>query len=353
MDLTALKQSGCIIFECISGSRAYGLATATSDTDIRGVYIAPKDQFYGLQHEEQINNETNDIVYYELRKFIDLLSRNNPNILEMLQMPAECILYKHPLFDEIKLADFLSKNCEKSFVQYAYTQIKKARGLNKKIVNPMEQVRKSVLDFCYVYEGKESTPVQAFLNKKQWDQSHCGLTAIPHLEQCYNLFYGPAGQYNGLIQKELANDVTLSSIPKGEQPAALLYFNKNAYSIYCKEYREYREWEQNRNEARYQNTVAHDKNYDAKNMMHTFRLLDMAREIATEGIIRVKRPNREFLLDIKHGKFEYDELVEQAEARKDELSRLFAAAALPDQPDMGRVHAVLMAVREGFYEECR
>ena len=82
MDINTLKQSGSIIFECISGSRAYGLDTPASDTDIRGVYILPQDQFYSLNYIEQISNETNDIVYYELRKFIELLSKNNPNILE-------------------------------------------------------------------------------------------------------------------------------------------------------------------------------------------------------------------------------------------------------------------------------
>ena len=81
-----LKASGNIIFECISGSRAYGLDTASSDTDIRGVFILPKEDFYSLDYVGQINNETNDIVYYELRKFIELLSKNNPNILELLNV---------------------------------------------------------------------------------------------------------------------------------------------------------------------------------------------------------------------------------------------------------------------------
>ena len=39
MTLEELRASGHIIFECISGSRAYGLATASSDTDIRGVFV--------------------------------------------------------------------------------------------------------------------------------------------------------------------------------------------------------------------------------------------------------------------------------------------------------------------------
>ena len=71
MDISTLKQSGSIIFECISGSKAYGLDTPASDTDIRGVYILPQDQFYSLNYIEQISNETNDIVYYELRNSLN------------------------------------------------------------------------------------------------------------------------------------------------------------------------------------------------------------------------------------------------------------------------------------------
>ena len=71
MTIEALKKSGSIIFECITGSRAYGLDTPNSDTDIRGVFILPKEDFYSLNYVGQVNNETNDVVYYELRKFIE------------------------------------------------------------------------------------------------------------------------------------------------------------------------------------------------------------------------------------------------------------------------------------------
>lgn len=136
MTIEELKESGHIVFECISGSRAYGLDTPTSDTDIRGVFILPKESFYSLDYIDQVNNESNDIVYYELRKFIDLCSNNNPNILELLNVPEECVLYKLPIFDEIKLEYFLSRQCEKSFANYAYAQIKKARGFRKENCQP-------------------------------------------------------------------------------------------------------------------------------------------------------------------------------------------------------------------------
>ncbi len=92
MEIEDLRKNETIILECICGSRAYGLATPTSDTDIKGVFLLPKFDFYGLNYTPQVNNSTNDIVFYELRRFIELLSVNNPNILELLNTPDEHVI---------------------------------------------------------------------------------------------------------------------------------------------------------------------------------------------------------------------------------------------------------------------
>lgn len=60
------------------------------------------------------------------------------------------------------------------------------------------------------------------------------------------------------------------------------------------------------------NTLSHGKRYDAKNMMYTFHLLDMAAEILKDGQINVRRPNREELLRIRGGEYEYDDLIQRA-----------------------------------------
>jgi predicted nucleotidyltransferase len=351
MTLEALKKSGHIIFECISGSRAYGLDTPTSDTDIRGVFVLPKADYYSMNYVGQINNETNDIVYYELQKFIELCAKNNPNILELLNVSEDCILHKDPIFDQIKLDIFLSKQCEKSFANYAFTQIKKARGLEKKIVNPMEKERKSVLDFCFVYDQGKSILLKEFLAEKNIAQKNCGITNIPHLKDCHNLYHNATIAYKGIIKSPNANELALSSIPKGEQPIGLLFFNKDGYSSYCKKYKEYWNWVKKRNEERYKTTVSHGKNYDSKNMMHTFRLLRMAKEIATEKTIHVKRTDRTFLLDIKQGKYEYDELVTWATELKTSLETLYAESSLPERPDLEKINTLLINIRTDYYQK--
>ncbi len=166
LNIESIKTHNLLLFEAISGSRAFGLATETSDTDIRGVYYLPKEDFFGLNYIPQISNETNDITYYEIGRFVELLQKNNPNILEVLASPEDCILYKHPLMDLLKPEDFLSKLCKDTFAGYAVSQIKKAKGLHKKILNPVDKERKSILDFCFILDGTGSVPLKKWLSEK-------------------------------------------------------------------------------------------------------------------------------------------------------------------------------------------
>ncbi len=348
--IDSVKKNGWLIFEAVTGSKAYGLDSERSDTDIRGVFVLPKTVLYSLNDVSQVANDSNDIVYYELRRFIELLAKNNPNIIELLNVPAKNILYRHAIMDEIKSEDFLSKLCEQTYANYAYSQIKKAYGLEKKIMKPMSKERKTVPDFCYVHKNKTVLPLADFLSANNMKQEDVGLSAISHMKDCYNMFYSDEGKYSGIIWKDNANDVSLSSIEKEAQPVGLLYFNKEGYSTHCKSYKDYWDWVEKRNNERYNSTMAHGKKYDAKNMMHVFRLLKMAREIATSGDINVFRKDREFLLSIKAGEFEYDDLVQKAEKMKEELPELFEKSNLPVQPDAQKVNEVLIKMRSNYYE---
>jgi len=198
------KSKTQVLLECISGSRAYGLETSASDTDIKGVFYMPKDQFYGLSQVEQLNNASNDEVYYEVKRFVELLKVNNPNILELLASPSNCILHRHPIMDMIKPEMFISKLCKNTFGRYAISQIKKAKGLKKKIQNPFSKKKKSVLDFCHVNYKSGSKPVLSFLDEMKWNQSNCGLTNIPNMKGMYGLYYSSENDYKGIAQKENA-----------------------------------------------------------------------------------------------------------------------------------------------------
>lgn len=159
---------------------------------------------------------------------MELLVKNNPNILELLATPEDCILFKHPLMEKLSADFFLSQLCKDTFGGYAMTQVRKARGLNKKMMNPMSRERKTVIDFCFVPEGHNAIPLEKWLADKQYLQEHCGLSRINHSKGVYALFHNKAGNFSGIVRQREANEVALSEIPKGEVQKGYLLFEQAA-----------------------------------------------------------------------------------------------------------------------------
>lgn len=372
MRVEDLRKKGLIIYEVISGSRAYGTNKPTSDTDIRGVYLAPLDEVLGNNYQEQVNDDTNDTVFYELKRFVDLVHRQNPNILEMLYMPDDCVVYKHPLMDEIfeHRDKFLTKTCQHSFGGYAISQIKKAKGLNKKINNPQPVVRKTPLDFCYFMVDGKSVAARDYLFEHNMKQEHVGLVSLEHMRFTYAAHYDKLTEINnalgdrpkirvpegykpfkGIIQsEELSNDISLSEVPKFYMPFAYMQFNKDAYQVHCKDYLEDSEWVKKRNPDRYEVTVSNGNNYDAKNMMHCIRLLRVAKEIATEGKVNVRRADRDELMFIRNGQANYDQLIKEADEAINKIDDMYRASALPESIDKGFMDGLLLSVRKKAYK---
>ncbi|WP_426477674.1 nucleotidyltransferase domain-containing protein [Chryseobacterium sp. CBSDS_008] len=353
LTIESLKDKNLLLFETISGSRAFGLATENSDTDIRGVYYLPKEDFFGLNYIPQISNETNDITYYEIGRFVELLQKNNPNILEILASPEDCIQYKHPLMDLLKTEDFLSKLCKDTFAGYAVSQIKKAKGLNKKILNPVDKERKSILDFCFILDGQGSVPLKKWLHEDGLSQEKCGLINIDHTKGMYAFFYDESGTlgYKGIIQNEEANQVSVSSVSKNEKPIAYLFCNLDAYSVYCKDYREYWKWVAERNEDRYNVNQTHGQNYDSKNMMHTIRLLQSCEQIFKTSSLTIRVENRDELLDIKAGNQSYENVMKKAETLIQSIENHYPTSNLPDSPDLEKTTKILVEIRKKLYDD--
>ena len=352
-----------IIYKVIAGSKAYGLDLPTSDTDIRGIFLQPNEYRLGFGYKEQINDKTNDIVFYELNRFISLLMNNNPNIIENLFVPKDKILILddkiRPLYDN--RYKFLSQKIRNTFGGYAISQIKKARGLNKKIVNPVDKERQSPLDFCYIYEKEDGYAMLAkqWLHKHKKKQEFCGLAELPNGVQQYKLYYDYLAEeknenprytdisthgFKGII-KQGGHEVRHSSIPKNLNLEAFLFYNLDGYSSYCKQYKEYWEWVEKRNPHRYNDNAKHGKGYDGKNLMHCVRMLEMAIEIAKTGEVNLVRPNRDFLLGIRKGKESYDKILELIEQRNIELDEAFSHSFLPKEVNHKLAHNIILQIR--------
>ena len=352
MTIEDLEREGLILLKCRSGSHAYGLATDASDEDFRGVFYAPREAFYTGDYPEQVSDATNDEVYYELGRFVELLIKANPTALELLATEGDDVLHRNPNMALLRTEDFLTKACKNTFAGYATTQIRKARGLNKKVHNPYPRERKSVEAFCYVITEGQSRPLLQWAGSERLPIERLALVNVTHAPGVFAVYHDPTGTWaRGVTSGPRANQVALSSVPKGKACLVYLYFNKDGYSVYCRNHREYWQWVEKRNEERYEGTLTHGQGYDAKNMMHTIRLLDVAIEIVRDGRLNVRRPDREFLLRVKRGTFTLEQALNMAEKRLAHLEECTSLSDLPALPDNEKALKTLVEMRSSLYQE--
>ena len=115
-----------VIYRCIIGSQAYGLAGDESDIDRRGIYLPPAElhwSLYGVPEQLEIH-ETQE-AYWEIQKFLILALKANPNVLECLYSPM--VEHKTPLAEELlqMRSSFLSRLVYQTYNGYVMSQFKK------------------------------------------------------------------------------------------------------------------------------------------------------------------------------------------------------------------------------------
>lgn len=428
----SIREKGLLLYEFVRGSVSQGCnIEGVSDTDTGGVFMCPTNQLLdlGYNYQDQIADEKNDNVWYELKKFLNLLLKSNPTMLECLFVDDEFVLYEHPIMTEIKKHRdiFLTKECFKPIYGFCKSQIEKMRGLNKKIVNPITE-RLGPLDFAYTFYKQGSSKILNWLEYRALNQKYCGLVNIPNMEGVYGVYYDwgnhflnegvtiedllnaynddvvydtinivkriKAGEngleetlkkaqfknmvnfivdfyqlldermgltdimlrqwyeaqkpigYKGMVgEDKLSNELRLSSVSKGEKPICYISYNKNGYSSHCVDYKNYKDWEKYRNPKRYESNL--EKNYDSKNAMHCLRLMQMCIEVARGEGFKINRRNidRDFLIDVRNHKFEYDEIKEIMLKKDEEMMKAIEISTIPETIDREFVNNLLLNIR--------
>lgn len=187
-----IREKNLLLYTYIRGSHAYGTDTEGSDVDTGGIYMAPAEQLIGLgfDYQEQITDEKNDNVWLELNKYMQLLLKSNPTVLESLFIPDKCVTFEHPIMTEIKKNRdlFITKECFNPLGGYAVNQIKKCRGLHKAFVNPVTE-RLWPLDFCYTFHKQGSSKMRNWLEYRGLMQQYCGLVNIPNMHETLGCYY--------------------------------------------------------------------------------------------------------------------------------------------------------------------
>ncbi|WP_274556622.1 DNA polymerase beta superfamily protein [Streptomyces spiramyceticus] len=114
------------VYSCVMGSRAFGLATNGSDTDRRGIFLAPTALYWRFEKPPtHVDGPDDEQFSWELERFCELALRANPNVLECLHSP----LVEH--IDDtgrelLALREaFLSRQVHQTFSGYATSQRRK------------------------------------------------------------------------------------------------------------------------------------------------------------------------------------------------------------------------------------
>ncbi|MER7153044.1 nucleotidyltransferase domain-containing protein [Streptomyces lydicus] len=117
------------VYGCVMGSRAFGLATESSDTDRRGVFLAPTRLFWGFDKPPtHVEGPREEEFSWELERFCQLALRANPTVLECLHSPfVERIDATGTELLTLRGA-FLSRQAHRTFSGYAVSQLKQLRA---------------------------------------------------------------------------------------------------------------------------------------------------------------------------------------------------------------------------------
>ena len=84
--------------------------------------------------------------------------------------------------------------------------------------------------------------------------------------------------------------------------------------------------------------------------MHCMRLIRMAKEVAQgKGFNVVRTFDRDYLLDIRNHKFEYEEVMEQLEKEKAEMEAAITTCNLPEKVDYDTINNLLIEARNKIY----
>lgn len=140
-------------YECIMGSAAYGVPSNKSDVDvhgfttppiemvfphlsgwIRGWDHAPKNFEHYQKHHINAYEKNYDVAIHSIVRMFDLAAENNPNILDMLWVPDNCITHIDTIGHNVRKnrRHFLHKGSYHRFRGYAHQQFKRLTNSPRK-----------------------------------------------------------------------------------------------------------------------------------------------------------------------------------------------------------------------------
>lgn len=324
------------------GSHAYGLNVATSDEDFKGVCIKPREAYFGFtQRFEQMEHMGSksdgiDKVVYSIDKFASLAADCNPNIIEVLHVDEEDVIKIDEFGDTLRhhRNDFLSKKAMHTFSGYANAQLHRIKTHRAWLLNP-----------------PKSAP-----ERKDF-----------HLSDDVRISKSELGAFNSLVEQGLqvgvSNDIVTDEgfldrvthalkyiFGKRARPADVitLFTREKAYQSAKTHYDQYLNWKKTRNQARAELEAKYG--YDTKHGMHLMRLQMMGVRILEKHHVQVKwtGAEREFLMSVRHGSLQYDDLIDRAQKLEVQAKELYKTSTLRNAPDRVKIDKMIVDLTEAY-----
>lgn len=307
-----------IILLTTGGSHAYGTNISTkehtSDFDVRGIYLNSPKEIMTMKcvNKPFTHNET-DTTIYPLKQMIELLSNVNPNTIEILGTKDEHVFR---ISEEGKLLRdnahiFLSQKAAHGFGGYATAQLRRLQN--------------ALARDSYPQKEKEEHILQSIQRHMRTFEE----TYQPICEDQLKLYIDESNKEN--YDTEIFLDININKYPLRDLKAMLNEMN-NIVKDYSK--------------LNHRNSKK-DELHLNKHAMHLVRLLLMGTEILEgKGINTYRENDREFLLDIRNGKYTYPEIFEYVDGLHEKFKYAEKHSPLPQKPDQNKIDDLVMYINE-------
>lgn len=314
-----------IILLALGGSYAYGTNKEGSDIDLRGMALNSKEEILLGKDFDDVVDKTTDTTIYSFNKMLNLLSKNNPNTIEILGCKPEHYLYMSPIAKELieRRKMFLSKICIHTFAGYANSQLRRLENKVARLVGQAENeehILKSIQNASYDFKNRY----------------------FPYDDAEINLYIDTSDR--DVMESEIYMDIHLTHYPLrdwcglwNEQKAIVSSYDKMG--------------------KRNKNAISRDKL--GKHMAHLIRLYMMCVDILEkEEIITYREAEHDLLMDIRNGKYldqdrqptsDFFDILNEYEKRFEYAKK---NTSLPDVPNYDRINEFRMYVNEQIVKGC-
>jgi len=309
------------ILEMVSGSHLYGTNTETSDMDKIGIFIPSLEYFFGLKSIEEVdlsvisknddgknNSDAEDIKFYSLNKFVKLAIENNPNILDQMFCNKQNLLFSNDIGEELLNIRHLfpHKGLVKKYIGYAMSQSHK---MTIKVSN--YDSFKIVLEWLEdkMYTKGDNTKYASSQLLAEFRTS--GIEGIKFYDH-----HATIGDINISLTDKLSKVYSkvvdrLSKVGNREE----------LYTKY---------------------------GFDTKFGMHCLRLLIEGKELMTTGTLEFPLKEKDFLLDVRSGKYSKEDIINMMNESSKELEDLTSRSKLPDKPRHKEIEMMLIRMNTKF-----